>query len=104
MERGMWYNVAIILKCRWCDVFVLNVNDPTDDKIDDVKASLYEELEREFNKFPKYCMKISLDFSAKVGKEDTYMPIIGHATLHGNGNVNKARTQSFGTGGKMGVQ
>jgi hypothetical protein len=41
---------------------------PREGKIDDVKYSFYEELERVFNKFPKYRMKILLgDFNAKVG-------------------------------------
>jgi hypothetical protein len=36
-----------------------------------VKDSFYEELERVFDKFPKYLMNILLgDFNAKVGKED----------------------------------
>jgi hypothetical protein len=36
-----------------------------------VKDSFYEELERVFDKFPKYHMKILLgDFNAKVGEED----------------------------------
>jgi hypothetical protein len=36
-----------------------------------VKDSLYEELERAFDKFPKYHMKILLgDFNAEVGRED----------------------------------
>jgi hypothetical protein len=49
----------------------LNVHATTEDKTDDVKDSLYEELERMFDKFCKYHMKILLgDFSAKVGRED----------------------------------
>jgi hypothetical protein len=43
----------ILLKGRWCDIIVLNVHAPTEDKIDDAKDSFYEELERAFNKFPK---------------------------------------------------
>jgi hypothetical protein len=40
------------------------------DKTDDVKGSFYEELERVFDKFPKYHMKILLgDFNAKVGRK-----------------------------------
>jgi hypothetical protein len=31
----------IILRGRWCHVSVLNVHAPTEDKIDDVKASFY---------------------------------------------------------------
>jgi exonuclease III len=55
----------------------------TEDKTDDVKDSFYEELERVFDKFPKYHMKILLgDFNAKVGKEDILKPTIGNESLH----------------------
>jgi hypothetical protein len=50
----------IILRGHWCDIIVLNVHAPTEDKIDDVKDGFHEELEHVFNKFPKYCMKILL--------------------------------------------
>jgi hypothetical protein len=36
----------IILRGRWCQVIVLNVHSPTEDKTDDVKDIFYEELER----------------------------------------------------------
>jgi hypothetical protein len=36
----------IIPSGRWCHIIVLNVHAPTEDKTDDVKDSLYEELER----------------------------------------------------------
>jgi exonuclease III len=63
----------IILRGRWFHIIVLNVHAPTEDKIDDVKDSFYEELERVFDKFPKYHMKILLgDFNAKVGEEDIF--------------------------------
>jgi hypothetical protein len=42
-----------ILRGHWCDVIVLNVHDPTEDKSDDMKSSFYREIERVFNKFPK---------------------------------------------------
>jgi hypothetical protein len=38
----------------------LNIHAPTEDKINDVKVSFYEELERVFDKFPKYHKKILL--------------------------------------------
>jgi hypothetical protein len=61
----------IILRGCWCHIIVLNVHDPTEEKIEDVKDSLYEELECVFGKFPKYHRKILLgDVSAKVGRED----------------------------------
>jgi hypothetical protein len=56
----------ILLRGCWCDIIVLNVNAPTED-------SFYEELERVFNKFPKYNTKRLLgDSNAKVGGEDIF--------------------------------
>jgi hypothetical protein len=43
----------IILKGRWCDIIVLNVHAPTQDKDDDIKDSFYEELEQVFDQFPR---------------------------------------------------
>jgi hypothetical protein len=34
---------CIILRGRWCDVIALNVDDPTEDKIGDVKDGFYRE-------------------------------------------------------------
>jgi hypothetical protein len=48
----------IILRGRWRHIIVPNVHAPTEDKIDNVKDSFCEELERVFDKFPKYHMKI----------------------------------------------
>jgi exonuclease III len=60
----------IILRGRWFHIIFLKVHAPTEDKTDDVKDSFYEELERIFDKFPKYCMRILLgNLNAKVGRE-----------------------------------
>jgi hypothetical protein len=48
------------LKGRWCDIIVMNMHAPTEDKDDDIKDSFYEELEQVFDKFPRYHMKILL--------------------------------------------
>jgi hypothetical protein len=41
--------VYIIPRQRLCDIIILNVHAPTEDKMDDVKDSLYDELNtREF--------------------------------------------------------
>jgi hypothetical protein len=72
LSDGMSY---ITLRGRWCHIIVLNVHAPTEDKTDDMKYGLNEELERVFDKFPKYHMKILLgDFNAKVGREDISKP------------------------------
>jgi hypothetical protein len=61
----------IILRGRWCHIVVLNVHASTEDKINYVKDSFYEDFGRVFNKFPKYHMKILLgDFNAKIGRKD----------------------------------
>jgi exonuclease III len=43
----------ITLKGHWCDIIVLNVHAPTEDKDGDIKDSFYEELEQAFHKFPR---------------------------------------------------
>jgi hypothetical protein len=69
----------IILKGRWCDIIVLNVHAPTEDKDDDIKDSFYEERKQVFDQFPRYHMKILVgDFNAKVGKEDIFKPVSTH--------------------------
>ena len=44
----------------WCDLIVLNVHVPTEDKGDDINDSFYEEIERLFDQLPMYHMKILL--------------------------------------------
>jgi exonuclease III len=71
------------LRVRWCDIIVLNVHAPTEDKIDDVKDSFYEQLEHVFDKFPKQRMKMLLgDFNARIGREDIFKPTVGNESLH----------------------
>jgi len=43
----------ITLRSRWCDIIVLNVHAPTEDKCEDTRNSVYEELERVFDHFQK---------------------------------------------------
>jgi hypothetical protein len=73
----------ITLRGRWCDIIVLNVHAPTEDKCDDTKDSFYKELEGVFDQFPKYHIKILKgNFNAKVGREDLFKPTIGNESLH----------------------
>jgi hypothetical protein len=68
----------IILRGLWCNIIVLNVHVPCEDKGDNVKDSLYEELGIVFDQFLRYHMKIILDeFNAKVGRENIFKPTIG---------------------------
>jgi exonuclease III len=88
----------IILRGRWCRIIVLNIHGSTECKTDDVKDSFYEELERVFDKFPKYHKKILLgDFNAKVSREDIFKPTIGNQNLHEISNDNGIRLVKFAT-------
>jgi hypothetical protein len=71
----------IILRGRWYDIILLNVHFPTEDKIDDVKDRLYEELELVFDIFPKYhrkfCYQISMPNSVgKTFSNQQYMKLV----------------------------
>jgi exonuclease III len=89
----------IVLRGRWCNVIVLNVHAPTEEKSDNSKDSFYEELEQVFfNHLPKYHMKILLgDFNAELGREDTFRPTIGNESLHEDSNDNGVRVVNFAT-------
>jgi exonuclease III len=94
-----------ILRGRLCHIIVLNVNVPTKDKTDDVKDSFYEELERVFDKFPKYHLKILLgDFNAKVGREDIFKPTIVNESLHEISSDNGVRLVNFATSKNLRVK
>lgn len=68
-SEGMSY---ITLRGRWCDVIVLNVHVPEENK-NYMKASFYEELQRLSGEFPKCHMNLLLgDFNAQVGREDIF--------------------------------
>ena len=66
----------IVLRGRWCNIIVLNVHAPSEEKGDNSKDSLYEELEQVFfYHLPKYDMKFLFgDFNAKVERENIFKP------------------------------
>jgi endonuclease/exonuclease/phosphatase family metal-dependent hydrolase len=85
---------------HWCNIIVLNVHAPSEDKIDNIKERFYEELrvEQVFEKFPKYHMKLLIgDFNAKVCREDIFKPTIGNESLRETNNDNGVRVVNFAT-------
>jgi hypothetical protein len=75
----------ITLRKRWCNIIVLNVHAPTEDKIYEMKDSFCKEPECVFDKFPKYHMKIILgDFNVKVGREDIFKSTIANESFARN--------------------
>jgi hypothetical protein len=87
----------IILRGRWCNVIVLNVHAPCEDKVDDVKDSFYEVLGRVFDQFPVYDMKILCDFKTKVRRENIFKPTLGNESLHENIIANGVNVVNFAT-------
>jgi hypothetical protein len=84
-----------VLRGHWCNIIVPNAHAPTEEKGDDSRDSFCEELEGVFDHFPKYHMKILLDFNAKVGREDTFKLTIGNESLHQDSNDNGVRVTNF---------
>jgi exonuclease III len=81
-----------------CDIIVMNMHAPTEDKDYDIKDSFYEGLEKVFDQFPGCHTKILLaDFNAKVGREDIFKPIIGNKSLHEANNNNRVKVVNFVT-------
>jgi exonuclease III len=74
----------IVLRCSWCNIIILNLHAPSEEKRDDSKDSFYDELEQVlFYHFPKYHTKILLgDFNEKVWRENILKPTIGYESLH----------------------
>jgi hypothetical protein len=88
----------IILRGRWCNIIVLNVQAPCEDKGDDAKESFYEKLGRVFDQFPRYDTKILLgDLNANVGRENIFKPTIGKEILYEISNENGVRVVNFAT-------
>jgi hypothetical protein len=88
---------SIILRGHWCDIIVLNVHVPTEDKID-MKDRFCENLECAFDKFHKYHMRILIgDFNAKIGREDIFKTTIGNENLRETSNDNGVRVVNFAT-------
>jgi hypothetical protein len=88
----------VVLRGRWFNIIVLNVPALTEEKSDDSKESFYAVLERDFNDFPNYHMKIVLGyFNPKVGREYIFKPPIQNESLHEASNDNGVRIVNFTT-------
>jgi len=88
----------IVLRGRQCNIIVLNVYVPSEEKSDDSNDSFYEKLEQGFVHFPQYHTKILLgDLNAKVGRENIFKPKIGNESLHKDSIDSIIRMLNFAT-------
>jgi hypothetical protein len=73
--------------------------------LDNMKDSLYKELIRVFDTFPKYHREILLgDFVAKGGKEDIFRLIIRNKSFHEISNDNEVQVVNFATSKNLTVK
>jgi hypothetical protein len=83
------FHICIILRGHWCHIIVLNVHAPTEDKTDDVKDNIYEELEpHEYSVRKSQCQ-------SRQGRH--FNPTTGSESLHEMSNDNGVRLVNFAT-------
>jgi hypothetical protein len=88
----------VVLRVCWCNIIVLNVHAPREEKSDDSKDRFYVVSEQVFFYFPKYNMKILLgDFNEKVERERIFKSTIVNEILHQGSNDNGVRIVNFPT-------
>ena len=88
----------IVLIGRWCNIIVLKVHAPSEEKSDDLTDSFYVELQHLFYHFPKYHAKIIFgDFNEKVGRENIFKLTIGNESLHQDSNDKGVRIVKIAT-------
>ena len=67
------------LKAKWFSCTLINVREPTNEKMEKVNEEFYNLLEQNINQMANSDIKILLgDFNAEAGKEDTYKPTTGN--------------------------
>lgn len=81
------------------DLILINCYAPTEDKADDIKEKLHDELETVMNSLPTHCLKIIVGgFNVKIGRKNIYsIYIIGPDSLHEMSNDNSTRLIHFAT-------
>jgi hypothetical protein len=88
----------IVLTGRWCNILILTVHAPGEEKGDDSKDKFNEQLEQVFNNFRKYHIEIpSGDFITKMWLDHIFKPKIGNESLHQDSNDDGVRIENFAT-------
>jgi hypothetical protein len=80
---------------------LINAYAPTEDKTEEIKEQLYDDLQTMVDKVPKSDLIILGDVNAKLGKEPTYQKITGKHTLHEETNRNGELLCDFAAANNM---
>jgi hypothetical protein len=92
-----------VLRGRWYDIIVLSIYASTEVKTD--TDSIYEELERVFDKFPKsYAKMVFGNSNDEVGREDISKPTIGNESLQEISNDNEVGVRNIATSKHLSVK
>ncbi|XP_047004660.1 craniofacial development protein 2-like [Schistocerca americana] len=82
----------IVLGNQVSGITFINVHAPTEDKTDEKKEELYDQLEQTIESTQIRNIRIVLgDFNGKSGKGEFYIPTIGRYSLHDETNENGQR-------------
>jgi hypothetical protein len=80
------------VKGRFNNLSLIRAHAPTEEKNEDIKDTLHDDLETTIIKCPNNDVKILLaDFNAKVGSEDPESAVVGKYGLHKVSNDNGLR-------------
>jgi len=72
-----------MLRTLWYITVLINASSLTEVTSDNDKDMFYENLEKLFERLPKYNRKVMLGaFNAKIGREEKYRPTIGKYSLN----------------------
>jgi hypothetical protein len=64
------------MRSRFFNIAYISVHTPSEEKDDAVMDAFYEKLDNRYNQIPRNVTIILGDFSAKIGREELYKPII----------------------------
>lgn len=81
---------------RYRKISIVNVHAPTNNKEEEEKDSLYEQLTSVFAEVPRCDIKIIIgDFNAKLGKEKEIEEVFGKNSKHSTTNENGIKLVEF---------
>ncbi|VVC46374.1 Endonuclease/exonuclease/phosphatase [Cinara cedri] len=88
----------LTIKTYWCNLTIISVHAPTEEKTQEEKDDFYDELTNVVDGIPNNRIVVILgDLNAKVGKELIFKPTISHRSLHEVTNNNGLNLIDFAT-------
>jgi len=89
-------------KGKFYTITLLNIYTPMEDKEENIKEQIYEELQRTHDRVPKHDIIIIVgDMNAKLGKEKVFSKVVGRHTLHNISKVNGEMVANYAISNDM---